>query len=58
MLSEQEQNVIKDILKTVANDPKLTNRLSAACDMTPKLFDEVTESIFNKCQNGRVIVTE
>lgn len=55
-LTEQEQNLLKDILKVIANDSSLTNRLSSTCGMSVRLFDEHAESIFNKLQNGRVII--
>lgn len=55
-LTEQEQNLIKDLLKHIGNDEDFNEEMASAVGMTVREFDDITESIFKKLGNGRLII--
>lgn len=55
-LTEKEQNVIKDILKIIGKDDEMNESFAAGLGMDVEEFDEITETIFRKCENGRLTV--
>ncbi len=59
-LTEQEENVIKDILKVIGNnDVCSTAMFLSECKLTNRAaFDDLCDSIFNKLGNGRLTVIE
>lgn len=57
-LTEQEQNLIKDILKVIGNDDALNKQFARSVGMSEPEFNEISDSVFNKLGNGRLIVEE
>ena len=57
-LTRQEENVIKDILKLIGNDSKLNRALAHTCQLSEVEFDAITDSVFRKLGNGRVILIQ
>jgi hypothetical protein len=55
-LTDDEANVIKDILKAIGRDDELNDSMAAAVGMSQDKFNDVTDEIFNKLGNGRVTV--
>lgn len=56
-LTQSEENVIKDVLQVLACDPKTTEIIRRRHAMlSKKEFDNTLESIFKKCENGRLTV--
>ena len=54
-LTESEENIVKDILQVLACDPKTTEIVRRRHAMLSKKdFEKALESIFKKCENGRV----
>jgi len=53
-LTQEEQNLLKDILHTIGRDDTLNVQFANACGMTEMQFDGVTDHIFKKLENGRV----
>lgn len=57
-LTTQEENLIKDILKTIGNNPAANRRYAQTCGLSEVEFDSVADSIFRKLGNGRVTLVE
>lgn len=58
-LSEDEENLIKDVLKFIGNHRGYTTRFAkVACNISNSKFNNLADSIFGKCQNGRLTVEE
>jgi hypothetical protein len=57
-LTEQEQNLIKDLLKHIGRDDDFNKEMASAVGMSVKRFDKLAESIFKKLGNGRVTFVE
>ncbi len=55
-LTVKEQNVIKDLLKHIGSDDDFNAEMASAVGMTVEEFDSITEDIFQKLQNGRLII--
>lgn len=55
-LTEQEQNVLKDILKHIGNDVFLNREIAKVVNLSEVEFDAITDSVFRKLGNGRVTV--
>ena len=53
-LTVQEQNLIKDILKVIGNDDEMNASFAQSVGMTERGFNEISDLIFNKLQNGRL----
>jgi hypothetical protein len=57
ILTQSEENVIKDVLQVLACDPKTTEIIRRRHAMLSKKdFEKTLESIYQKLQNGRVTV--
>lgn len=57
-LTAEEQNFIKDILRTIGRDDELNSDFAGYLGMSEKEFDKIGDSIFDKLQNGRLTVEE
>ena len=57
-LNEDEENFVKDILKTIGNDSRLTTKFSAAMGIKVADFDVMADSVFYKMGNGRVTIEQ
>lgn len=55
-LTVEEQNMVKDILKIIGNDDGLTKQFAKGLSISVIQFNLVADSIFAKCQNGRLTV--
>lgn len=56
-LTEQEQNLVKDVLKFMGQDDDLNAQFAKACGFdNAEDFDLVADSVFKKLGNGRLIV--
>lgn len=53
-LTTEEQNFIKDVLKAIGRDDGLTTQFARALDTSEIQFNATCDSIFRKCENGRV----
>lgn len=53
-LTKQEQNLVKDILKTIGTDQLRNKFFAATCGMPEVEFDAIADSVFKKLGNGRV----
>jgi hypothetical protein len=53
-LTEQEQNLIKDILKAIGNDDFLNAQFARGVGMSQVEFNGIADKIFEKLGNGRV----
>lgn len=52
--TQEEQNFIKDLLQAIGRDETLNEQLARAVGMEVMQFDGLADSIFRKCENGRV----
>jgi len=57
-LTEQEQNLIKDLLKHIGRDDEFNETMAEAVGMNVEQFDNLADSIFTKLGNGRLIVQD
>lgn len=61
-LTEDEENLIKDILKYIGNHTGMTTKFAIYCfgneSGVIRRFNRLADSIFGKCQNGRLTVEE
>ena len=57
-LTETEQNLVKDILKTIGRDEGLEKSFADAVGMELLDFGSACDEIFKKLENGRVTFTE
>lgn len=55
-LTTIEQNLIKDILKVIGKDDDLNTQFASAVGLSEDEFNQQTDVIFNKLQNGRLTV--
>ena len=57
-LTEQEENFVKDVLKIISKSYRLTQQVSSQLKMHVGEFDKLADSVFQKCQNGRVTIEQ
>ena len=57
-LTEQEQNLIKDLLRHIGRDDEFNETMAEAVGMNVEQFDNLADSIFTKLGNGRLIVQD
>ena len=55
-LTDEEANVIKDVLKTIGEDAKMTRACAKAAGLTEKDFNDITDKAFIALGNGRVTI--
>lgn len=55
-LTEQEENVVKDVLRRIGNDTTLYPMFAKACNLSEVEFDSIADSVFKKLGNGRLTV--
>lgn len=53
-LTEEEENLLKDIIKYLSKNPELENRIRASVKLNKDIWNIHMDSIFVKLQNGRV----
>ena len=57
-LNAEEQNLIKDILRIIGNDDGLSSEFALCVEMGEHSFNKMCDSIFDKLNNGRLIIKE
>lgn len=57
-LTEQQENLIKDILKLIGQDEELNANVAEALGLPLDEFNNLTDAAFTALGNGRVTVVE
>ncbi len=57
-LNEEEQNLVKDILKHIGGDDDFNKEMAKAVGMSTRKFNKLADSIFIKLGNGRVTIEQ
>ena len=55
-LTDEQANLLKDILKAIGHKPSVTKGLAAATGKTVKEFNQIADETFLALGNGRVTV--
>jgi hypothetical protein len=56
-LTDEQANVVKDVLKLIGQDDELNARFAAAVWMSTDKFNDVTDGAFIALGNGRLTVS-
>jgi len=54
-LTEQQTNLVKDILKFIGCDDELNAQLAEAIGMTDETFTKIADEVFINLGNGRIV---